>query len=297
MLVALVLAERRRLHALATEMVSHDELLDLILLGVAALVVLPLVPNRALGPFGGINLFTLWRLVVVVMTLSALGYVGQRIAGPRYGLALAGLASGFVSATATIASMGAHARRKASLVPAAVAGASFAGVATVVMLGVVVFAASPATALDLAPSLVAALVVAAGYAIVCARLASRVAEDEPIRGRVVNVRAALAFATLVTVVTVVSRVLHHRYGAGGLFVVAGVAALVDAHAASGSVAAAYAAGGTSLSATTAAILVAFSVNALSKIVVSFVSGPRTFAIRVSGGVLLPVAAAWIARLV
>jgi uncharacterized membrane protein (DUF4010 family) len=295
MLTALVLAERRSLHTLATETLSHTELLDVIFLGVAALVVLPLVPNRPLGPFGAINLFTIWRLVVVVMTLSAVGYVGQRIAGPRYGLALAGLASGFVSATATIASMGAHVRRKPSLERAAIAGASFSGVATVVQLAMVVFAASPKAAASLTVPLVAAFAVALGYAVLCARFAARTAEPEPTRGRMVNVKAALAFSILVAVIALVARALNHRYGASGLFLAAGVAALADTHAAAGSVATAHAAGGASLSVTATAILVAFSVNGVSKIVVSFVSGPKSYALRVSAGVLLAVAAAWIGR--
>ncbi|MGZ3421724.1 MAG: MgtC/SapB family protein [Polyangiales bacterium] len=297
MLVTLVLAERRRLHTLATETLSHDELLDVAFLGVAALVVLPLVPNRMIGPFGGVNLFTVWRLVVVVMTLSALGYVGQRIAGPKYGLPIAGFASGFVSATATIASMSAHVRRKPSLEAAAVAGASFSGVATVLQLGVVVFTASPPAAVALSIPLAAALAFALGYALLCTRVASRAPEQEPMRGRMVNLKAALGFSALVGVVSLLSRVLHHRFGASGLFLAAGVAALVDAHAAAGSVAAAHAAGTASGIATTSAILVAFSVNALSKIIVAFASGPRRYAIRVGAGVALAVLAAWVGQLV
>jgi uncharacterized membrane protein (DUF4010 family) len=45
-----------------------------------------------------------------MMGLQAVGYVASRLAGPRYGLPLAGLASGFVSSTATVASMGARCR-------------------------------------------------------------------------------------------------------------------------------------------------------------------------------------------
>jgi uncharacterized membrane protein (DUF4010 family) len=40
------------------------------------------------------------------MSINALGYVALRALGPKVGLALAGLFSGFVSSTATIGAMG-----------------------------------------------------------------------------------------------------------------------------------------------------------------------------------------------
>ena len=52
-------------------MISEDELRDALLFGVAAVVVLPLLPDRALDPFGVVNPFTLWRLVVVLMARAA----------------------------------------------------------------------------------------------------------------------------------------------------------------------------------------------------------------------------------
>ena len=88
--------------------------LDGIAFAIAAAVVLPMLPNRALDPFGLFNPFTLWRLVVVVMGLSAFGYVAQRLAGARYGLVIAGLAGGLVSATAAVAAMAHRSRSGAA---------------------------------------------------------------------------------------------------------------------------------------------------------------------------------------
>src|SRR5437588_382690 len=72
---------------------------------IAAAVVLPMIPNRPLDAFGLFNPYTLWRLVVVVMALSGIGYVAQRLVGIRYGLLAAGLATGLISATAGVAAM------------------------------------------------------------------------------------------------------------------------------------------------------------------------------------------------
>ncbi|MCP2871735.1 DUF4010 domain-containing protein, partial [Salmonella enterica subsp. enterica serovar Typhimurium] len=84
---------------------------DGLLLAAAALVILPLVPDRAVDPLGAINPRTLWKLAVLMMAINACGHIALRAAGPALGLSFAGFASGFVSSTATIAAMGAEARR------------------------------------------------------------------------------------------------------------------------------------------------------------------------------------------
>src|SRR5262249_58917361 len=104
--VALLLAIRTTLHHFARDVLTEREFFDGLIFFIAAAVVLPLLPNRPIDPFGLFNPFALWRLMVVLMALSAAGYITLRLVGPRYGLAIAGFASGFVSSTACIAAMG-----------------------------------------------------------------------------------------------------------------------------------------------------------------------------------------------
>lgn len=66
----------------------------------ASLVVLPLLPDRAVDPWEVINPFKLWWLVVLVSGLSLLGYIAVRVLGERAGLLLTGLFGGLVSSTA-----------------------------------------------------------------------------------------------------------------------------------------------------------------------------------------------------
>ncbi|MBC7174272.1 MAG: MgtC/SapB family protein, partial [Polyangiaceae bacterium] len=90
----MVLALRTRIHNVARRLISDQELFDGLTLAVSALVVLPLLPNRSVDPWGVLNPFVIWRLVVTVTAITAGGYVAQRSLGPRYGLTVAGLASG-----------------------------------------------------------------------------------------------------------------------------------------------------------------------------------------------------------
>jgi uncharacterized membrane protein (DUF4010 family) len=92
--LALLLAERNRIHHFVLNVLTAQELSDIILFAAMALIVLPLAPDRYMGPLDALNPHALVRLIVLVMAISALGYVAMRTLGTRYGLPLAGFASG-----------------------------------------------------------------------------------------------------------------------------------------------------------------------------------------------------------
>lgn len=143
--VAVLLAARSALHRFVRSVLTDDELRDLLIFAAATLVVLPLLPDKPIGPYGALNLRTIWTIVTLVMAVSALGYVAVRLAGPRYGLPLAGLASGFVSSSATIGAMGTRAKAEPELMKPAVAGAVLSSVATVAQLAILIAATNMPT--------------------------------------------------------------------------------------------------------------------------------------------------------
>ena len=98
--VAGLLHAKAPLHRLSRDLISEKELRDGLLLLASALVVLPLIPDRTIGPYDVFNPRTLWTLVVLVMAISALGHVALRATGNRWGLAVAGFFAGYVSSTA-----------------------------------------------------------------------------------------------------------------------------------------------------------------------------------------------------
>ncbi len=64
-------------------------------------VILPLVPNRDLGPFRAFNPWSLWLMVVLISGLGFFGYILVRLLGNRAGITLSGLVGGLASSTAT----------------------------------------------------------------------------------------------------------------------------------------------------------------------------------------------------
>ncbi len=94
-----VLAYKQPLHTLV-ERIGTDDLFAGIKLLVASFIVLPLLPDQTIDPWGAINPYKLWLLVVFISALSLVGYVAIRWLGPAHGTAVTGAAGGLVSSTA-----------------------------------------------------------------------------------------------------------------------------------------------------------------------------------------------------
>ena len=295
--VTILLASRTRMHEFISHVLSERELHDGLIFAAAALVVLPLVPDRTLGPYGVFNPFTVWRLVVIVMAISAFGYVARRMLGPRFGLAVAGLAGGFVSAAATIGTLAGRAKREPGLGAPALAGALLANIATVVLMGILLGATSPDTLGDLVLALVGALVAAvvAGAAATIQAWRSSVDHGDD-DGRAFDLRGSVVFALTLTAILLTSAALTDLLGSGGLIVATAVAGLADTHSAAISAAALAAAGKVSPGQAAVAVLAALSTNTLTKLVVARVAGTRRFALAMAPGLLALAGLAWLGYL-
>ena len=291
--VTVLLAARAPLHRLVRESLSPQEIHDGLVFAASALVILPLVPDRELGPYGVFNPYAIWRLVVLVMAISAAGYIALRLLGPRLGLALAGFAGGFVSSAATIGAMGTRARQEPRLMRAAVAGAVLSSVATVIQLAIVIGATSPAALEELALPLALAGVAAAAYgAIFSLRALTGDAPDSIQRGRAFDLRSAVLFAATVAVVLFISAALSAWLGTAALVVGVGIAGFADAHAAAISVAALVTAGKIPAGDAVVPVLAALSANTVTKAVLAVVAGRWRYALQVWPGLVLVLVGAW-----
>ena len=80
--VAVLLASRTPLHRFVRTVLTEDELKDALIFAGSTLVVLPLVPDRPMGPYGALNPHSIWILVILVMAISAAGYIAVRTLAP-----------------------------------------------------------------------------------------------------------------------------------------------------------------------------------------------------------------------
>jgi uncharacterized membrane protein (DUF4010 family) len=222
--VAILLAARTPLHHFVRSVLTEREVNDALILAGATLVVLPLLPDRPMGPEGALNPHTIWVVVILIMAIGAAGHVAVRVLGARFGLPIAGLASGFVSSTATIGAMGARATKAPDVLAAAVSGAVLSSVATIVQLAAVLTATSVITLRALSGPLLCAGLAAAAYGTVFTiRALRQKTEDEPQPGQAFSLSTALVFALTLSGIIIASAALREWFGEAGVIVAAAAA--------------------------------------------------------------------------
>jgi uncharacterized membrane protein (DUF4010 family) len=290
----ILLAARQRIHRTLKNLLSEQEAHDALVFLAATLVILPIVPNRALGPLDAFNPRKIWELVVLVMAVGAASYFALRALGSRLGLALAGFVGGFISASATIGSMGNRANRSPELERAAASGAILATVATVIQMFLVLLVTNVATCRTVAVPLLFAGVAAVGYALIFVVLSSKTpTTTEPTAGRAFDLRLAFLFAMAITVILFLCAFLNQRYGSRGLLLGAGLSGFADTHATAISIASLVSAGKLAPESAALPILLGFTTNTLTKAIVAFTVGGYRFALTLLPGLIAVVLAAFL----
>ncbi len=293
--VAGLLVSKNRIHRFARDIMTEVELEDAIKFLVVAFVILPLLPDRGLGPYGILNPEKVWLLVVLLTGIGWVGYIGVRALGPERDLLITGIAGGFVSATATTASM-ARLSRTTPSVRAPLASALLASLATFVQLLVVIGVVDAHVLERLWPPVAAGALVLVAIAAVVYRGAGRLTAANPSpqhdtgaapASRPFALRPALILAAVLTLALLVGRWGADVLGAGGTVLAAFAAGLADAHA--GSVAAASLAAKGDITVDTAllAIAAALGSNLIVKTVLAFTAGGRRFGLRFLAGMTAP----------
>lgn len=294
--VTILLAARAPLHRFVRSVVTDDELRDALLLAAATLVVLPVLPDRPMGPYATLNPNAIWIVVILVMAIGAAGHVATRCLGPRYGLPLSGLASGFVSSAATVRDMGERAAKAPGLLAMAAAGASLSSVSTIIQLTLVLAVTSKATLHALMLPLAAIALVSALYGLALTLLAlRRHSETEPdgARQSAFSLSSAVLFALTLALVLLVSAALQDWLGNAGLIMASGLAGFVNTQSATIAVALLVATGKLAAADAVLPILTAITANVIFRIALAARSGTREYAQRVIPGLILAALAAWI----
>lgn len=289
---AILLQAKQPLQRLTRELISEREVQDALLLAAAALVVMPLLPDRPIDPWGVLQPRMLWRIVVLVMAVGMLGHIALRAVGARWGLPVAGFFSGFASSTAAVAGFGRRAADNPGLVAPAGAAALLANLASLLLFAAVIGTVSPklfaATAWPLAAS-------ASGLLLFAALGLHRTSgtdalPDEP-SPRAFHLSHALMIAAIIAVVLLLSAWLQQIFGDAGALVAATLVALVEIHAAAASVAQLTVAGGLPVEHARWGVVALLAAGSLAKLVLALVSGGWRYGRYVGAGLVAMAGAA------
>ncbi len=95
----ILLASREPLHR-AIQATSETDIKALLRLVLVVFIILPLLPDAGMGPFGALNPYRLWTVVVITGSISFVGYILVRWLGERRGALVTAAVGALVSSTA-----------------------------------------------------------------------------------------------------------------------------------------------------------------------------------------------------
>lgn len=225
-MVAILLHLKPELHGIASRLERKD-LKAIMQFALITFIVLPVLPNQTYGPLDVFNPFRTWLVVVLIVGIGLSGYLMYKFYGEKAGIVLGGILGGVISSTATTVSYSRLAHRSPEITgPVTVVLI----VATTMMyfrilLEILVVAPSffPVALFPITVMLLVSLLVSV-------LLWLRLRGDEvrmPEQKNPSELRAALGFGLLYTVVLMLAAGAEEYLGSGALYAVAGISGLAD----------------------------------------------------------------------
>jgi uncharacterized membrane protein (DUF4010 family) len=282
--VAVLIHAKSNLHRISRELISDREMADGLMLLSFALIVLPVLPDRPVDPYGAFNPATIWKLVVLVMAVGAVGHIALRVVGTRWGLPVSGFFSGFVSATAATASFGQQARAQPALASSSVGAAMLANLASLSLFVPILLVVAPELFRASRWILLAAGVALLLHASLGLFRGKGVQVPPPAAdSRMFRIGQAVGFAALIAAVMGVSSLLGQWLGPNGAMAAAFLTALAELQAAMATIASLFQSGMLEVQQGRWAIVGLLAASALAKSVVAFSAGGTRYGLRVTLG--------------
>ncbi|RMD62053.1 MAG: DUF4010 domain-containing protein, partial [Planctomycetota bacterium] len=226
--VAVLLHAKAPLHAFVRRLGEQD-VRAIMRFALITLVILPALPDRAVGPYSVLNPRQIWMMVVLVVAVSLLGYVAHRLFSARTGALLNGVLGGLVSSTATTIACARRARRAG--IAAALLVMLLAAAVMDARVYILAGAVSPALAQRLAPPLAmmlaAALLPATAISLQLRAARADASHNNFIPDNPAELRPALLFAAIYALVLLASAWAKDLLGGSGFYLVAALSGLTD----------------------------------------------------------------------
>lgn len=228
---ALILDNKRPIHNLVSKLEANelDAGLKLLLITV---VLLPILPDQGLGPGGVLNPYEIWWLVVLIASVSFVGYFAIRIGGTERGLIFTSLFAGLSSSTALTLHFSKLSKEAPALSPMLAAGILIACGTMFPRILVYCAVINP----DLLPLLVLpilsmmALLYIPAFFIWRGRGRSTLVEQPALLNNPLDLHSALLFGLLLTVILVLGHWLQAWLGDTGVYLLAATSGITDVDA-------------------------------------------------------------------
>lgn len=284
--LAAVLASRELLHGLLRR-ISWIELRSALVLAVMTAIILPLLPDRAVDPWGGFNPRQVWLFTVLTAAISFLGYIAVRALGTTRGALVSGLAGALISSTAVTLSLARTAKTGTNPLPLAGAAILAAGV-SVIRVTAIVAIVTPSVLGVAGLAILAAIggFAACGVFLLISRHSVSSEGAQPARNPF-EIGPLVLFAALFAVVSTVSAALSIG-SSSGMVATSAISGIFDIDVAVLSALRLLGQPAT-MEAVGHAVLLALATNAIGRLTVAAVAGPVRFWLPLAGATVVAIA--------
>jgi uncharacterized membrane protein (DUF4010 family) len=114
-LLSVIASGRNHLYSISDRF-TRLEIIETVKFAIIVFLILPLLPNEAIDPWGAINPYNIWLMVILISGISFLGYMASKFIGKDKGILFSGLIGGTVSSTAVTTTMAIENKRKPKLI-------------------------------------------------------------------------------------------------------------------------------------------------------------------------------------
>ena len=265
-----LLAYKSTLHGFLSRITSL-ELRSALLLAAMTCIALPLLPDRAIDPWGAVNPHQLWLITILIAAVSFAGYVAVKLVGPSRGLVLAAALGGLISSTVVTLTLARLARDNAARIGLLAGSILLAGGVMMARVLLVSGVINLSLALKLAVPLLAAALFQGLAAWALIGRDGHDGEAKPdglVHKNPFLLSEVLKFGALLGVVMLAAGIAKSLFGNSGLMVVAGLSGLADVDALTLSVANM----GPASTIGAGAVLLCIGVNTMAKAVYAGIAG-------------------------
>ena len=231
--MTVLLALRTQLHSWL-DTVTWEEIRAGLILMVMSFLLLPLLPDRAIDPWGAVNLREVWLLAIMMALISFTGYVAVRLFGDRLGIIVTAAAGGLASSTVTTLTFARLGREQPGAVNLLVAGILISGAVMALRVGAIASALNPALLGSLVLPLVAGSVTLGAMAgLFVFGIGGKPADHPTPLLTIANplvVATALKLSAFIVVVMLAATLVQRVWGDAGVLAVAAVSGIADVDA-------------------------------------------------------------------
>ncbi|CAH1530661.1 MgtC/SapB family protein [Vibrio owensii] len=229
-ITAVVLDNKKELHQ-ALQRLQEYELDAALRLLLISIVLLPLLPNQAYGPWKALNPYEIWWMVVLIASISFVGYFAIKIGGAKRGILFTSVFAGLSSSTALTLQFSHLSREQEGISPLLASGILLSCGTMFPRLLIVLSVLNPQLVSLLWPIVLVmmiALYLPAWW--IWRRSEVEKIEQSNKQTNPLALQSALFFGVVLAIIMLLSHALSDWFGSAGILVLSAVSGITDVDA-------------------------------------------------------------------